>query len=180
MSDKADAVGGGQTDAGTVWRSRHPGKTVVWRSASWRRTMVSSGAASARASPSGTATSKRSTAACNPLRDACIACRATDGCLIEEVFDSLVDARRKLAFWRRDYSNVGPHSPLVSPTPAEAHRELEHLRPPHPARLPNPGGRVPESISCRTVHAAARPPSRPNRRCRHLPAGAASAALPGG
>jgi len=32
--------------------------------------------------------------------------------LNEELFDSLADARRKLAIWRYDYNNVRPHSSL--------------------------------------------------------------------
>ncbi len=33
-----------------------------------------------------------------------------DELLNEEMFDSLEDARRKLALWRNDYNNVRPHS----------------------------------------------------------------------
>ena len=35
----------------------------------------------------------------------CIACRAMDELLNEELFDRLDDARRKLALWRYDYNN---------------------------------------------------------------------------
>jgi putative transposase len=35
-----------------------------------------------------------------------------DDCLNEEIFDSLADARRKLALWRYDYNNVRPHSSI--------------------------------------------------------------------
>ncbi len=48
-----------------------------------------------------------------------------DECLNEEIFDSLADARRKLALWRYDYNNVRPHSSLENQTPAEARRALE-------------------------------------------------------
>jgi putative transposase len=43
-----------------------------------------------------------------------------DELLNEEMFDSLEDARRKLALWRYDYNNVRPHSSLGNQTPAEA------------------------------------------------------------
>ena len=39
-----------------------------------------------------------------------------DECLNEETFDSLVDARRKLAIWRYDYNNVRQHSSLGNKT----------------------------------------------------------------
>ena len=48
-----------------------------------------------------------------------------DECLNEEMFDSLDDARRKLALWRYDYNNVRPHSSLGNQTPVEARRTLE-------------------------------------------------------
>jgi putative transposase len=48
-----------------------------------------------------------------------------DECLNEEIFDSLADARRKLALWRYDYNNVRPHSSLGGRAPAEARRALE-------------------------------------------------------
>lgn len=48
-----------------------------------------------------------------------------DELLNEELFDSLDDARRKLALWRYDYNNVRPHSSLENKTPAEARRALE-------------------------------------------------------
>lgn len=43
----------------------------------------------------------------------------------EEIFDSLADARRKLALWRYDYNNVRPHSSLGKKTPSDARRALE-------------------------------------------------------
>jgi len=45
-----------------------------------------------------------------------------DELLNEELFDSLADARRKLAVWRYDYNNVRPHSSLANRTPAQARR----------------------------------------------------------
>ena len=50
-----------------------------------------------------------------------------DECLNEEIFDSLADARRKLAIWHYDYNNVRPHSSLGNQTTAEACRALEQL-----------------------------------------------------
>lgn len=50
-----------------------------------------------------------------------------DELLNEEWFDSLDDARRKLALWRYDYNNVRPHSSLENRTPAEARRALEQF-----------------------------------------------------
>ena len=45
--------------------------------------------------------------------------------LNEEIFDTLDDARGKLALWRYDYNNVIPRSSLDNQTPAEARRALE-------------------------------------------------------
>lgn len=45
-----------------------------------------------------------------------------DELLNEELFDSLADARRKLAIWRYDYNHVRPHSSLGNRTPAQARR----------------------------------------------------------
>ena len=50
-----------------------------------------------------------------------------DELMNEEMFDSLDDARRKLALWRYDYNNVRPHSSLGNQTPAEARRTLEQF-----------------------------------------------------
>jgi putative transposase len=44
--------------------------------------------------------------------------RLRDELLNEEVFDSLGDARRKLARWRHDYNHVRPHSALGGRPPA--------------------------------------------------------------
>ena len=61
-----------------------------------------------------------------------------DECLNEEIFDSLADARQKLALWRYDYNNVRPHSSLGNQTPAEARRALELFDGPAPAALAQP------------------------------------------
>jgi len=45
--------------------------------------------------------------------------------LNEEWFDSLDDARKKLALWRYDYNQVRPHSSLGNQAPVEARRALE-------------------------------------------------------
>ncbi len=50
-----------------------------------------------------------------------------DELLNEEIFDTLDDARRKLALWRYDYNHVRPHSSLGNQTPAEARRALEQF-----------------------------------------------------
>ncbi|MBD3665986.1 IS3 family transposase [Sulfitobacter aestuariivivens] len=50
-----------------------------------------------------------------------------DELLNEEWFDSLDDARRKLALWRYDYNHVRPHSSLENQTPAEARRAHEQF-----------------------------------------------------
>ena len=50
-----------------------------------------------------------------------------DELLNEELFDTLDDARRKLALWRYDYNNVRPHASLENQTPAEARRALEQF-----------------------------------------------------
>jgi putative transposase len=47
-----------------------------------------------------------------------------DELLNEEIFDSLPDARRKLACWRYDYNHVRPHSALGNVPPAQARRTL--------------------------------------------------------
>ena len=48
-----------------------------------------------------------------------------DALLNEEMFDSLDDARRKLALWRYDYTHVRPHLSLGNQPPAEARQTLE-------------------------------------------------------
>ena len=47
-----------------------------------------------------------------------------DELLNEEIFDTLDDARRKIALWRYDYNAVRPHSSLGNLTPLEARRTL--------------------------------------------------------
>lgn len=61
-----------------------------------------------------------------------------DECLNEEIFDSLDDARRKLALWRYDYNNVRPHSSLANQTPADARRALEQSEGSAPGALAQP------------------------------------------
>ncbi len=51
--------------------------------------------------------------------------RLRDELLNEEVFQSLADARRKLAIWRHDYNTIRPHSALRGDTPQQARRTLE-------------------------------------------------------
>uniref|UniRef100_UPI0011128154 integrase core domain-containing protein n=1 Tax=Pararhodobacter sp. CCB-MM2 TaxID=1786003 RepID=UPI0011128154 len=70
--------------------------------------------------------------------------------LSEELFDSLDDARRKLALWRYDYNAVRPHSSLGNQTPQQARRALEQfegsahgaLAPDDEAEYPNPTSRL--------------------------------------
>ena len=50
-----------------------------------------------------------------------------DELLNEEIFDSLDDARRKLALWRYDYNTVRPHSSPANQTPQQARRTLEQF-----------------------------------------------------
>jgi putative transposase len=61
-----------------------------------------------------------------------------DECLNEEIFDSLADARRKLALWRYNYNNVRPHSSLDNKTPAEARRALDQSEGSAPDALAQP------------------------------------------
>lgn len=61
-----------------------------------------------------------------------------DECLNEEIFDSLADARRKLALWRYDYNNVRPHSSLGNKTPSDARRALEQSEGSAPGTLATP------------------------------------------
>jgi len=58
-----------------------------------------------------------------------------DELLNEEMFDSLDDARRKLALWRYDYNNVRRHSSLNNQAPAEARRTLEQFEGSAPGAL---------------------------------------------
>lgn len=58
-----------------------------------------------------------------------------DQLLNEENFDTLDDARRKLAFWRYDYNAVRPRSSLGNKTPLDARRTLEQFEGPAPGAL---------------------------------------------
>lgn len=58
-----------------------------------------------------------------------------DALLNEELFDSLDDARRKLALWRYDYNTVRPHSSLGNQTPQQARRALEQFEGSAPGAL---------------------------------------------
>ena len=55
--------------------------------------------------------------------------------LVEEIFDSLADARRKLAIWRYDYNNARPHSSLGNQTPSDARRALAQSEDSAPGEL---------------------------------------------
>jgi putative transposase len=50
-----------------------------------------------------------------------------DALLNEEWFDSLSNARQKLALWRNYCNKVRPHSSLGNQTPADARRALEQF-----------------------------------------------------
>ena len=52
-----------------------------------------------------------------------------DELLNKEGFDTLDDARRKLALWRYDCYYVRPHSSRANQTPAEARRALQQFVP---------------------------------------------------
>ena len=58
-----------------------------------------------------------------------------DELLNEEIFDTLDDARRKLALWRYGYNNVRPHSSPGNQTPAKARRALEQFESSAPGAL---------------------------------------------
>ena len=72
-----------------------------------------------------------------------------DELLNEEMFDSLEDARRKLALWRYDYNNVRPHSALGNQTPAEARRTLEQSEGSAPSALAQNTDEEYENQTCR-------------------------------
>ena len=59
--------------------------------------------------------------------------------LNEEIFDSLDDARRKLALWRYDYNTVRPHSSLGNQTPKQARQALEQFESSAPTALAQSG-----------------------------------------
>ena len=54
-------------------------------------------------------------------------CSSCVECPNEEMFNSLDNARRKLALWRYGYNNVRLHSSLSNQTPAQARRRLEQF-----------------------------------------------------
>ncbi|MFG6664763.1 IS3 family transposase [Sulfitobacter sp. 916] len=62
-----------------------------------------------------------------------------DELLNEEIFDTLDDARRKLALWRYDYNTVRPHSSLGNQTPKQARQALEQFEGSAPAALAQSG-----------------------------------------
>jgi putative transposase len=64
-----------------------------------------------------------------------------DELLDEEIFDSLPDARRKLACWRYDYNHVRPHSASGNVPPAQARRTLERAEDSAPGALAPPTAR---------------------------------------
>ena len=53
----------------------------------------------------------------------------------EEIFDTLDDARRKLALWRYDYNTIRPYLSLGNQTPLEARRTLEQFESSAPGAL---------------------------------------------
>lgn len=63
--------------------------------------------------------------------------RLRDELLNEQVFDTLADARRRLALWRHDYNHTRPHSSLGGLTPA-ARRSLTQLDGSAPGALATP------------------------------------------
>ena len=71
-----------------------------------------------------------------------------DEILNEEMFDSLDDARRKLALWRYDYNNVRPHSSLGNQTPAEARRTLEQFEGSAPGEFAKTNDKDYENQTC--------------------------------
>ncbi len=90
-----------------------------------------------------------------------------DECLNEEIFDSLADARRKLALWRYDYNHISPHSSLGNQTPADARRALEQSEGNAPDALAQPetDNYQPQGLSLSTRHdrRAGQPSSRVRR-----------------
>ena len=72
-----------------------------------------------------------------------------DELLNEEIFDSLDDARRKLALWRYDYNTVRPHSSLGNQTPQQARRALEQFEGPTPGALASDGEPEYPNPTCR-------------------------------
>ncbi len=61
-----------------------------------------------------------------------------DELLNEELFDTLDDARRKLALWRHDYNNVGRTLRWGTERQSKRGRRLSYLRAPRLPRLLSP------------------------------------------
>jgi putative transposase len=74
-----------------------------------------------------------------------------DELLNEEIFDTLEDARRKLALWRYDYNTVRPHSSLANQTPQQARRTLEQFEGSAPGALAPDGEAVYPNPTCRLL-----------------------------
>ena len=72
-----------------------------------------------------------------------------DELLNEEIFDTLDDARRKLALWRYDYNAVRPHSSLANQTPQQARRTLEQFEGSAPGALASDGEPEYPNPTCR-------------------------------
>lgn len=85
--------------------------------------------------------SKASTAACGTV--------IVYDHLNEEIFDSLDDARRKLALWRYDYNPDRPHSSLANQTPQQARRTLEQFEGSAPGALAQDNGAEYPNPTCR-------------------------------
>ncbi len=69
-----------------------------------------------------------------------------DELLNEELFESLADARRKLAIWRYDYNNVRPHSSLGT---ERLHKRIGRLCSIRPTRLCRRACRNIQPLDCR-------------------------------
>ena len=74
-----------------------------------------------------------------------------DELLNEEIFDTLEDARRKLALWRYDYNTVRPHSSLDNQPPLQARRTLEQFEGSAPGALAPDGEAVYPNPTCRLL-----------------------------
>ena len=74
-----------------------------------------------------------------------------DELLNEEIFDSLDDARRKLALWRYDYNTVRPHSSLGGQTPKQARLALEQFGGSAPTAHAQSGTRNYQNQTCKLL-----------------------------
>jgi len=70
--------------------------------------------------------------------------RLRDECLNASWFQNLWDARAKIAAWREEYNEEGPHSSLGYVAPAEFARRMAALRSPRATSVP-PFGSQPSS-----------------------------------